>query len=93
MYRTTFVVSGTWDFPLDMLRYDGCHPAGGADVEAIRASLVYNHRAEEMRRAKPKRVTLIALHSARHFVARPSGARWASFGWPVVESLITERVT
>ena len=39
MWIRKFTVRGTWGFPLDMLRYDGCWPSSGEDVVAIHRSI------------------------------------------------------
>lgn len=69
-------------FPLDMLRYDRCHPATGEDVDNIHALLdpMVRNRIEH-------RVTLERYHQGRQW--RPTGDRWASFGYELTGSLHT----
>ena len=65
-----FTVEGPHDFPVDMLRYDGCWPRTSEDAVAI---------TRDVRDGKLHRVTLISHHRP------PTVARWKSFGWDVVE--------
>jgi hypothetical protein len=65
------VVVGAGRFPLDMLRYDQCVPATPDDTLAV-ASAEPGARRVRLLRFAPDGV-------------RPSSARWASFGWRVVE--------
>jgi hypothetical protein len=67
----TFQVEGTWDFPLDMLRYDLCWPASQSDAGLIAGTTLVG-KAE-------RRITLKGLKL-------PTEARWVSFGWKVVSA-------
>jgi hypothetical protein len=66
-YEMHFVVSGSGEFPIDMLRYDNATPSSEEDSGIIE-------------RRGPRRV---ALRSRRVNDALPTAARWASFGWKV----------
>jgi hypothetical protein len=65
-----FVVEGSGDFPLDMLRYDRCWPAHADDASRINPSRVAG-------RARERQIGLCGLKP-------PTVGRWASFGWKVV---------
>jgi hypothetical protein len=68
-----FEVFGKGDFPFDMLRYDLCWPASETDSLHI-----------------PLAPTPQARQETRSFNLRglklPTVARWASYGWTVVEA-------
>lgn len=64
-----FHVRGRGEFPLDMLRYDDCHPCGEHDIAAI-ANGEYVHERRTITLTTDERL----IHPAR----------WASFGWAVV---------
>lgn len=88
MWLTTFTVEAPRKerFPLDMLRYDACYPATSIDVEQINSSLYHAHTglvADE--KQGPIRVALTRTGSTKR-AAAPTPARWASFGWQVIES-------
>lgn len=72
MKPITFVVQGTGQFPIDMLRYDSCIPATEADSQAIESA----HRPQRT----PRRVTL----ALRGHATAPTRGRWESFGWSIV---------
>ena len=60
-------------FPVDMLRYDACYPAGeGESAKTVRA-LEYEDVGE---------VELVG-HSDQPHARYPTRARWESFGWEV----------
>lgn len=67
-----FTVRGRGIFPADMLRHDHCWPVDGA-INAI-SDHTYNNRQHGVS------ITLCA-QSAR----RITPARWASFGWTVID--------
>ena len=77
----TFKVTGNYDFPLDMLRYDACFPRTGDDAACI------GYDAADYRSARlagvPIEITL-CHHDTRVFW-EPTEARWSSFGWVVSE--------
>lgn len=68
---TTFTVTGSGAFPLDMLRYDECWPATADDATYIGRSWA--------RGTGRSRITLIT-----HDRTAPARDRWESFGWQVV---------
>jgi hypothetical protein len=76
-----FTVEGRGDFPLDMLRYDRCHPRTGVDAEMMLTP------PEHLR--SPRCVTLVALDRDNRFWA-PTEGRWLSFGWSVIEVAVIE---
>ena len=74
-------------FPLDMLRYDGCHPADSFSVDAMmvacgpkreynRETKLFEDSPSRLDFKKGFRITLIMDHSPTH-------GRWESFGWKV----------
>lgn len=65
----TYKVRGGFNFPLDMLRYDGAYPNTSDDVRKIMESL--NLKGETS-----KEITIGGT-------TPPTIARWASFGWKV----------
>jgi len=68
--RYEYFVSGTGEFPFDMLRYDSCWPATGEDAAKI--ALPFGD-------ANRRKVRSIRLRSYRP----PTVARWSSFTWSV----------
>jgi hypothetical protein len=70
--RFTYYVSGTGEFPFDMLRYDCCWPATSDDALAM-ASRSYDN---------PERMRGLVSIRVRSFFP-PTIARWSSFGWSV----------
>ncbi len=74
-HEATVEVRGA--FPVDMLRYDSCHPASGEDAHAIAQSLAQHPR-------EPYRVVLKALsRSKTHWTPE----RWRSFGAVVTKTV------
>lgn len=70
-----YYVSGTGEFPFDMLRHDSAWPASGADAAKL-------ERWEEAYRSRS--VRSIKLRSYRE----PTIDRWRSFTWSVgIENL------
>lgn len=67
--EVTFEVTGSGEFPIDMLRYDVCVPATGTDASSIERE---GHRVVKLRRFYPV--------GGR---ATPEDARWLSWGWRV----------
>lgn len=67
-----FAVSGSGDFPFDMLRYDACWPSSSLDASSI-GQPCYSER-------KGHRVVILACRPGGYGVV-PTVARWASFGW------------
>lgn len=70
-------VRGSGEFPIDMLRYDGCFPLSEGDARLIRDSFDGF--------AKKRTVVLLRPHGYKHW--QPSFKRWKSFGWEVVEAV------
>lgn len=75
----SYVVVGSGNFPLDMLRYDGCWPEDSTALASM--TLRHDEVAEPgaFHRALRK-VTLRGVHP-------PTEARWASFRWRCFPSL------
>jgi hypothetical protein len=69
-YSTIFVVEGSGDFPVDMLRYDSAFPLFERD------SYIAMHEAAKTRR--------VVLMSRRVNDNPPTAERWRSFCWNVV---------
>lgn len=69
---TKFTVKGRFPFPVDMLRYDSCWPANGESAAAIHHSIARDGDREQS-------VTLLTWSTGI------TPARWASFGWTVIE--------
>jgi hypothetical protein len=67
-FRYSFVVTGTSTFPADMLRYDACWPCDSETVDIIMDAPV---------KGTIRRAVLMGT-------TPPTDARWASFGWRVV---------
>lgn len=80
IYR--FVVEGSRNFPVDMLRYDGAYPAANGTPDAVME--MTNALDREYQKAYrteqgtwPRfRVTLLSSQP-------PTRDRWSSFGWTV----------
>ena len=62
-------VTGFGEFPLDMLRYDACHPATEADTAVIEHS-------------RERRSVNVEQTSAQRHDPWTVG-RWSSFGWTI----------
>jgi hypothetical protein len=62
-----FVVSGTGEFPIDMLRYDRATPSSSADSAVIQRSF----------RGRDYRAVRLTSEKA------PTVGRWESYGWKV----------
>jgi hypothetical protein len=65
-----FTVMGRGEFPLDMLRYDQCHPYRSEDAAAIG----YNSRYDD-----PSQIRTVVLVTTSP--NSPTPARWSSFLW------------
>ena len=70
-YLHEFTVEGAGPFPVDMLRYDSCHPR---DESTARSLVDYE--------APRRQVTLHRFSVDRDW--GPNRERWASFGWRVI---------
>jgi len=66
-----FTVEGAGEFPLDMLRYDGCYPRTEEDA----------NRAQDRERGR-RQVECTKPMCPSYW--RPKAARWESFGWKVI---------
>ena len=79
MARKVFVhrliVSGSGQFPVDMLRYDSCYPA---DTESA-VAMISDHRDQNYLDMRD-----IELTSLSEKGWTPTVGRWNSFGWSVV---------
>lgn len=73
----TFKVNGKGLFPMDMLRYDRCYPAGPESVAAI----VQRTSADGLSQPERRDAVLCHVTSDRHW--KPEDGRWTSFGWEV----------
>jgi hypothetical protein len=69
-YEHIATVKGRGLFPIDMLRYDGCHPLGPEHAGRITASLMGDMVVGEIKVRKVNARTL-----------GYSPDRWSSFGW------------
>lgn len=74
--RLIVTVSGTGDFPVDMLRYDRCTPEHETDSGLIARSFapLYSEKLQ---------INLLYVDR------EPTEARWKSFSWEIVK---TEKV-
>lgn len=88
IYRTTFRViplRGT-AFPIDMLRYDACHPASEDESHRIeQVNLDYTMAV----RSDVQSVELERLHDGK--ANRLTDARWRSFGWAIDPASVVTR--
>jgi hypothetical protein len=73
---TTFVVTGKFPFPVDMLRYDVCWPVDQDSAREIEASI--NRERDENGKLPLRRITLSSINL-------PTEGRWESFNWNVAE--------
>lgn len=65
----TFEVTGRGEFPVDMLRYDGCWPVDGVDASNILGG----------QDAPLRTVKLMSMRDRKDW--QPTVARWQSFLW------------
>lgn len=77
MYVISFKVAGTFDFPVDMLRYDSCFPASQDAVSNI-------HIKTFPQEAGRREVIVELRRYAESKTWTPTDARWRSFGWKVI---------
>jgi hypothetical protein len=77
MYQCEFRVKGAGHFPIDMLRYDAAHPRTSDDAASVAATPADWPGARE--------IELIRREATKRN-CKPTAARWASFGWRVVET-------
>ena len=78
IYLIRFNVTGNFEFPIDMLRYDACYPHQQVDVSAIDQVKRYH-----------KMVTVTLEHTDVDKNWKPTTDRWASFGWRVEKTMVT----
>lgn len=76
-YRQEFIVEGGGTFPYDMLRYDRCYPA--EENQSCLLQTVSHDRQVRLARETYNKNDM------------PTIARWASFGWRVLEHTIEIR--
>lgn len=72
-WRIRFAVEGRGPFPLDMLRYDACHPTRETELPT---------RGFGETEVGPRRIHLERFAESASW--RPTIGRWNSFGWGVV---------
>lgn len=97
-YVTTFRVKPNqrmvFSFPIDMLRYDRCHPKGEDDSVLITGTFWrqrVSRTAAEEAEAADFSISIMKVGTSKTW--RPRAARWESFGWEVIEeSIKTEKV-
>jgi hypothetical protein len=82
MTASQFTVTGTWPFPVDMLRYDDARPATVSDADLIEV-LTQENASDAVWSAdgRFKRFEITLVGERLNF--RPTTARWESFGWSV----------
>ena len=74
MWVGEFTASGSYPFPFDMLRYDGCFPSASEDATTLfrlEGGVSVSLRLKMYGNTKPQ--------------ATPTSARWHSFGWQVCD--------
>lgn len=82
-----FTVTGTGQFPLDMLRYDACYPAGPDDVFKIGIDRFSDPDIDADGRPVARSVTLTHVCPPGGSHWEPTDARWRSFGWEITSRL------
>ena len=75
-YYQTFTVTTKFQFPIDMLRYDGCFPHTEIDAGAISRNLTDQTRPITVQ---------IGRYVTNKRMCEPTIERWASFGCKVSE--------
>lgn len=76
-----FTVCGQGAFPIDMLRYDSCHPHTGEDASVIESTFQHGRYTDGGLRMKS--VTLIRFGDMKTDAQRVEINRWKSFGWNI----------
>jgi len=71
-------VTGSGQFPFDMLRYDAAWPVSSDDAVKLDRGAFVGDRTRSLRSVK--------LHS----YSRPEVDRWSSFGWSVGERAVSK---
>lgn len=69
-------------FPMDMLRYDRCWPSTATDASQM--------TWDEGELPLERRTIALEFQHMNHFDQRPTAARWARFGWRVVEHKVQQ---
>lgn len=78
-------VTGSGEFPIDMLRYDGCFPLSEGDSGLIESSYSHSIASPEAGEFPPIKIKVILLKPNGYKHWTPSYSRWKSFGWEVIE--------
>jgi len=81
MMKQEFKVTGSFGFPLDMLRYDACFPADEQQSALIGHTFV----------APRKAITVRLARYTRRDMATITPERWESFGWRVEPRSVEEK--
>lgn len=81
VYITDFTVTGSGEFPLDMLRYDSCWPVG--TVDAGNLCICPDRSAEDRTSWLTQRT--IKMRMIGHTKLGPTLERWRSYGWTVYD--------
>lgn len=81
IYQCEFRVRGKGSFPFDMLRYDQCWPRTSDDA----ANLAYSHPEDLKHFAVTDREICLIKQSRNKGACVPTGIRWSSFGWTLVD--------
>ena len=76
----TFKATGSGEFPVDMLRYDGCYPRTTEDA--------CNLKLGELDRKGKRTVELVMVVDSKDRM--PTERRWESFGWSVSDMRFTK---
>lgn len=76
-FRTTFVVTGAFPFPIDMLRYDRCTPDRELDSGVIQQTFE--------RQGERGSYSVQVRHEGEDKKWEPTLGRWHSFGWKVIQ--------
>lgn len=75
-YTHRFSVSGKYPFPVDMLRYDGAHPASERDSSKVTSAIKADTREDV---SLSYMIELVVVNAHKYW--RPTTGRWYSFGW------------
>lgn len=87
-WRCRFTVMGTFQFPVDMMRYDACYPVTEQDSARILATFPPQYTGQ----AGVLRVELERWGDTREEAGRVTPRRWKSFLWAVdLDSIQVER--
>ena len=83
VYIHKVVVTGDFQFPIDMLRYDGLHPQSESDSGMIHATFRPGGTHDKVH---------VNLSRWAEKDWHPTDARWRSFSWKVVEHTLGHAV-